>query len=347
MKKITKYSGIGGQAVLEGVMMRNRDRYAVAVRKTNGEIAVDVNEYHAMARGKVFREIPFLRGIFVFVDSLVLGLKSINLSAAWFDEEETEQSASKKKDATGKSTGDDAVSVLVTILSFAIAISAFMLLPYFLASLFRRVITSDGLIAVIEGLMRIVVFVAYILLISLMKDIRRLFAYHGAEHKCINCIEEGRPLTLENARAASRLHRRCGSSFLLFVMLVSVILFFFIRSDKLAVRLLLRVVLIPVIAGISYELIYLAGHTDNFLIRALSAPGLWLQRLTTKEPDDSMIEVGIASVEAVFDWKRYLSDAFGVSLAEEPVEESVEEPVEESVEEPAEEPAEESAESGE
>ncbi len=307
MKRITRYSGIGGQAVLEGVMMRNREKYSVAVRKTDGEIAINVDEYRGGAWGSVFRRIPFVRGIFVFVDSLVLGLRAINISSAYFDDENAGGTKSKK---------DAAIDGIVTVLSFAIAIAAFMLLPYFLASLFRRIIVNDGFIAVIEGLMRILVFVAYILLISLLKDIRRLFAYHGAEHKCINCIESGRALTVENARNASRLHRRCGSSFLIFVMLVSIVLFFFIRANSLPMRLLLRVLLIPVIAGISYELIWAAGHTDFILIRVLSAPGLWLQRLTTREPDDDMIQVGIAAVEAVFDWRQYLSDAFGLSPEE-------------------------------
>ncbi len=309
-KQIMNYSGIGGQAVLEGVMMRNREKYAVAVRKPDGTIAVDVDDYKAATRFRLARKIPFLRGTFVFIDSLTLGLRAINASAAYYDEEET---AGKEQNAASERK-EQAVTTLVTIVSFAIAIAIFMLLPYFLASLFRRYVHSEALIAVLEGILRIVVFVGYILCISRLKDIRRLFAYHGAEHKCINCLESGRELTVENARRATRLHRRCGSSFLLFVMLVSVVLFFFIHAEALWMRLLLRIILIPVIAGISYELIYLAGRTDNLIIRAISAPGLWLQRLTTREPDNEMLEVGIAAVEAVFDWRRYLSDAFGLNV---------------------------------
>ncbi len=309
-KQIMNYSGIGGQAVLEGVMMRNREKYAVAVRKPDGTIAVDVDDYKAATRFRLARKIPFLRGTFVFIDSLTLGLRAINASAAYYDEEEA---AGKEQNAASERK-EQAVTTLVTIVSFAIAIAIFMLLPYFLASLFRRYVHSEALIAVLEGILRIVVFVGYILCISRLKDIRRLFAYHGAEHKCINCLESGRELTVENARRATRLHRRCGSSFLLFVMLVSVVLFFFIHAEALWMRLLLRIILIPVIAGISYELIYLAGRTDNLIIRAISAPGLWLQRLTTREPDNEMLEVGIAAVEAVFDWRRYLSDAFGLNV---------------------------------
>ncbi|MCR5093634.1 MAG: DUF1385 domain-containing protein [Lachnospiraceae bacterium] len=312
-KQVTSYSGIGGQAVLEGVMMRNHEKYSVAVRRTDGRVAVDVEEYRGASVGKIFRKIPFVRGIFVFVDSLTLGLRALNRSTDYY-EAETDDPQDKK---SGSGTGDRILSAIVTIVSFAIAIAVFMLLPYFLASFFKKYIASEGLVAVLEGVMRIAIFIAYILLISLMKDIRRLFAYHGAEHKCINCIESGKPLTVENARNATRLHKRCGSSFLIFVMLVSIVLFFFIRTDTLYLRLLLRILLIPVIAGISYELIYLAGRTDFLLIRILSAPGLWLQRLTTKEPDDEMLEVGIAAVEAVFDWKRYLSDAFGITVTEE------------------------------
>ena len=171
--------------------------------------------------------------------------------------------------------------------------------------------------AVLEGVIRILIFIIYILIISCMKDIRRLFAYHGAEHKCINCIERGKPLTVENVRESSRLHKRCGSSFILFVMLVSIILFFFIKVDSVPLKVLLRILLIPVIAGISYELIRIAGRSNNIIVNVISAPGLWLQKLTTKEPDDEMIETGIKSVEAVFDWKEFLNDSFGYKIEDE------------------------------
>ncbi len=300
-KTIRTYSGIGGQAVLEGVMMKNRGKYAVAVRKGDGAVSVEVDEMAEPAYMKTVRKIPFVRGIFVFVDSLRLGLKSINMSASIYDGEIEGE----------KTTGKDIAGTLVSIASFVIAMGLFLFLPYFLSEFIGRFIASNAVKAILEGLMRIAVFVGYVCLISLMKDVKRLFGYHGAEHKCINCIETGNPLTVENVRAATRFHKRCGTSFMILVMLISIVLFFFIRADQVIIRLCLRVLLIPVIAGIAYEMIRLAGRKDGPVISILSAPGLWLQRITTKEPDDEMIEVGIASVEAVFDWKQYLSDAFG------------------------------------
>ena len=189
-----------------------------------------------------------------------------------------------------------------------------MLLPLFLSDLLGKYIRNASVIAIIEGLIRILIFIAYIAGISLMKDIKRLYMYHGAEHKCINCIEKGRPLTVKDVKRSSRQHKRCGTSFLLFVVLVSVIVFFFIRVDNMALKLILRIALVPVIAGISYEIIRLAGRSDNVLVRIISAPGMWMQKLTTKEPEEDMIEVAIASVEAVFDWKAYLKETFGYEV---------------------------------
>ena len=189
-----------------------------------------------------------------------------------------------------------------------------MLLPLFLSDLLGKYIRNASVIAMIEGLIRILIFIGYITGISLMKDIKRLYMYHGAEHKCINCIEKGRPLTVKDVKRSSRLHKRCGTSFLLFVVLVSVVVFFFIRVDNMALKLILRIALVPVIAGISYEIIRLAGRSDNIIVRIISAPGLWMQKLTTKEPDEDMIEVAIASVEAVFNWKAYIKDTFGYEV---------------------------------
>ena len=314
-RKIRHYSGIGGQAVLEGVMMKNKDMYAVAVRKPNGEIEVEVDEYHGIAYGSKLLNIPFVRGIFVFIDSLILGLKSLNYSSSFYEEgNEKPTKLDEEIEAVSGGHEDTFLMVITTAISFLFAIGLFMVLPYALSEILSKYIRNDSLIAIIEGVLRIVIFILYILLISCMKDIRRLFQYHGAEHKCINCIEKGRPLTVGNVRKSSRLHRRCGSSFILFVMLVSIILFFFIRVDSYALKILIRILLIPVIAGISYELIALAGRTDFFLIKLISAPGLWLQRLTTKEPDDDMIEVAIRSVESVFDWKEFLKDSFGYEI---------------------------------
>lgn len=314
-KKQTHYSGIGGQAVLEGVMMKNRDKYAVAVRKPNGEIDVEVEEYKGVCGDKKFAKLPFIRGVFAFIDSLILGMKVTTYSASFYEEEDEKPSKTEGKlEKLLGNKADDIMMTFTVILSVIIAVALFMLLPLFLSDLLGKYIRNASVIAIIEGLIRILIFIAYIAGISLMKDIKRLYMYHGAEHKCINCIEKGRPLTVKDVKRSSRQHKRCGTSFLLFVVLVSVIIFFFIRVDNMALKLILRIALVPVIAGISYEIIRLAGRSDNVLVRIISAPGMWMQKLTTKEPDEDMIEVAIASVEAVFDWKTYLKDTFGYEV---------------------------------
>ena len=314
-KKQTHYSGIGGQAVLEGLMMKNRDKYAVAVRKPNGEIDVEVEEYKGVCGDKKFAKLPFIRGVFAFIDSLILGMKVTTYSASFYEEEDEKPSKTEGKlEKLLGNKADDIMMTFTVILSVIIAVALFMLLPLFLSDLLGKYIRNASVIAIIEGLIRILIFIAYIAGISLMKDIKRLYMYHGAEHKCINCIEKGRPLTVKDVKRSSRQHKRCGTSFLLFVVLVSVIVFFFIRVDNMALKLILRIALVPVIAGISYEIIRLAGRSDNVLVRIISAPGMWMQKLTTKEPDEDMIEVAIASVEAVFDWKAYLKETFGYEV---------------------------------
>ncbi|MDE7200273.1 MAG: DUF1385 domain-containing protein [Lachnospiraceae bacterium] len=314
-KKKQRYCGIGGQAVLEGIMMKNKEQYAVAVRKPNGEIEVEVEHYYGIIHGSKLLDIPFVRGIFQFIDSLVLGMRSLNFSASFYEDEETKETAADKAfNRIFKDKAEKVFSGLVMLVSLVLAIGIFMVLPYFIISLFEGYIRSASFMAVLEGILRILIFVGYVLAISLMKDIRRVYMYHGAEHKCINCIEKGAPLTVKEVMRCSKQHRRCGTSFLLFVMLVSVILFFFIRVDHPVYRVLIRIALIPVIAGISYEIIRLAGKSNNILVRIISAPGMWLQGLTTKEPDESMVEVAIAAVEAVFDWKAYLFDTFGYEV---------------------------------
>ena len=324
-KKITHYSGIGGQAVLEGVMMRNKDLYAVAVRKPDGQVHVEIDEYHGILSGSPLLRIPFIRGIFVFIDSLVLGTKALNRSADFYeDEEEDATGADKAADAVTGGNGDKFFSVLTTIFAFALAIGLFLILPERLSAWMNTYLQSQALQAVAEGIIRIAIFILYILAITLMPDIKRLFRYHGAEHKCINCIESGLPLTVSNVKRSSRFHKRCGSSFILFVLVVSIILFMFINTESVAMKLLYRILLLPVVSGISYELIRFAGKSDNPVISIISKPGLLLQRLTTKEPDDSMIEVGIASVEAVFDWRIYQKDVFGFDFADEDEEDVLE-----------------------
>lgn len=289
-------------------MMRNKNMYATAVRKPNQEIDVEVDEFHATLEKSVWKQIPIVRGVFAFIDSLSLGIRSLNYSATFYDDEEPE---GKAIDPDKKARQDKIFTILTTCFSLVAAIALFMVLPYFLANLLDRFIRSAALLSLMEGLIRIAIFLIYMVAISAMPDIKRLYRYHGAEHKCINCIEHGHALTVSNVRKSSRFHRRCGTSFIVLVMLVSVVLFFFIHVESVSMRILIRIALIPVIAGISYEILQWAGRSDNIVVNILSLPGLWIQNITTAEPDDSMIEVAIASVEAVFDWKAYLADQFG------------------------------------
>ena len=304
-----RYATIGGQAVIEGVMMRNGNDYAVAVRKPDQTIEVKKDQYIGLNARWHMKKIPIIRGVLSFIDSLVLGMSTLTYSASFFEDEEE---AEKAKEKDSKS---DAVFMGLTVaLSVVIAVVLFMLTPFFISSLFGKVIKSPMTLAVIEGLIRIAIFFIYIVAISQMKDIQRVFMYHGAEHKTINCIEHGAELTPENAAKYSRLHKRCGTSFLLIVMVVSIICFMFIRVDNMALKIVLRVILVPVIAGVSYEVLRLAGTSNSKIMDIVSRPGMWMQGLTTKEPDDSMIEVAIASVEAVFDWKAYLKETFGYDV---------------------------------
>lgn len=331
-KKKLCASGIGGQAVLEGIMMKNQDLYAVAVRKPDGKIEIDTEEYHGVLHGSKIKKIPFIRGVFNFVDSLVLGMRTLTYSASFYEDEQAKETLSDK--AMNKIFGDKAEKILMgftVALSIVLAVAIFMILPFYLSSLFESYVRNASLLALVEGVIRIAIFLLYVVAISLMKDIRRVYMYHGAEHKCINCIEHGHVLNVYNVKKSSRLHRRCGTSFLLIVMLVSVVLFIFIRVDNPLLRLVLRLLLIPVIAGISYEIIRLAGRSNNPLVKIISAPGLLLQRLTTKEPTEDMIEVAIKSVEAVFDWREFLGENFDYEeYKKAPVEETVEESAEES-----------------
>ena len=308
-----KSSNIGGQAVMEGIMMKNGDDYAVAVRKSDGEIMVSVETYHSIVGNfKSLTKIPFIRGVFNFIDSMVLGIKTLMYSASFFEEEE--ENGSKKPLTDAEAAKQEKQEKLLmggtVVFSFVLAIGIFMILPYFLSSLLKPLISSYNIRTIIEGFVRIGIFVIYVLLISRMEDIQRTFMYHGAEHKCINCIEHGLPLTVENVRKSSRQHKRCGTSFLFFVLAIGIILLFIVRAESPLMRVVIRIALLPVIAGISYEVLKLAGRSENKFVNLLSKPGLAIQKLTTKEPDDSMIEVAIQAVEAVFDWRKYEEENF-------------------------------------
>lgn len=303
-----KPSGIGGQAVIEGVMMKNKDEYAVAVRKPNNEIVIEKNTYISKSEKIKLFKLPIFRGMLAFVESMILGSKILTFSASFYEEEE-EVKPSKMEEAFAKVFKGKAESVAMAItfmFSIILAVGIFIVLPGFIASLLGRNVESHVVLAIVEGCIRIAIFVAYIFAISQVKDIKRMFMYHGAEHKTINCLEQGFELTVENVRWQSKQHKRCGTSFMFIVMFVSIIFFIFIRIDHSLLRYLIRILLVPFIAGVSYEFIRFAGRNDSKLVLILSKPGMWLQGLTTKEPDDSMIEVAISSVEAVFDWREFL-----------------------------------------
>lgn len=307
-----KYSGIGGQAVIEGIMMMNRNDYAVAVRKPDQEIEVKRDRYIGITQKVKLFSLPFVRGVFRFADSMIVGMKTLTYSASFFEDDEDSEPG-KIEQFLNRVLGEkleSALMALVMVLSFVMAIGIFMLLPLFIAGLFSSVIESERLMAVLEGIIRILIFIAYIKLVSRMEDIRRTFMYHGAEHKCINCVEHGLPLTVENVRNSSKEHKRCGTSFILIVMVISILFFMVVRVDNVWMRFASRIVLVPVIAGVSYEILQLAGRSNSRFMDLVSRPGMWMQGLTTKEPDDSMIEVAIAATEAVFDWKAYLRENF-------------------------------------
>lgn len=301
-----KSSGIGGQAVLEGVMMRNRDKYAVAVRKPDGEISVKNWNTGSVRDRHILLRLPIIRGVAAFIESLILGIKTLTYSSG-FIEEDVEK-AGQVEVAEVSDRKEMLENILIVALSILLAIGFFMILPFAVSKLFQSRVHSQMMLSVIEAVLKILLFLGYVVAISFLSDIKRTLMYHGAEHKTINCVENGLDLTVENVKTQSRYHRRCGTSFLLVVMLVSIIFFFFIQIDNLWLQMLYRILLIPVVAGVSFELIQFVGNSDNRLVLWISKPGLWLQKLTTREPDDGMIEVAIASVEAVFDWRAYQAE---------------------------------------
>lgn len=301
---------IGGQAVIEGVMMKNMDRYAVSVRKPNGKIETKVEECVSFAEKHPLFQLPVFRGMVNFLESMVIGMKTLNYSASFYEDEE-EQTEGRTEQLLEKILGEKAEKIImgiVLVFSLAISIGLFMILPYIASEALGKLIRNEYVILFMEGIIRIAIFLGYIVLISRMEDIKRVFMYHGAEHKTINCLEAGVPLTPENVDNFSRLHKRCGTSFIFIVMIISMVFFFFIRVDTIWLRIVLRLLFLPLVAGVSYEFIRLAGSSDHPLVQIFSKPGLALQRLTTKEPDHSMIEVAIASVEGVFDWREYLEN---------------------------------------
>lgn len=335
-----KYSGIGGQAVIEGVMMKNKDEYAVAVRKPDNTIEVKKQPCRSLCNRYKFANLPIIRGIVSFVESLAMGMSTLNYSASFYEEEEEKiEKTKEQKEKDDKK--DNIIMSIVMVFAFLFAIGVFFVVPFLISEAIRKVVPSLQLRGLIEGVIRVCLFVLYVKLISFMEDIKRVFMYHGAEHKCISCVETGHELTVENVRKSSMVHKRCGTSFMLIVMFVSILLFMFIVVDNMWLRMTLRILLIPIIAGLSYEFIRFAGRHDNPVINALSKPGLMLQSLTTKEPTDDMIEVAMESVNAVFDWKEFLNqydETEKPSASEESA--ATDEEAESSLQEEQEEPAE-------
>ncbi|MCM1288249.1 MAG: DUF1385 domain-containing protein [Clostridium sp.] len=318
-----KQVSIGGQAVLEGVMMKNDDKYAIAVRKPDNEIEVKISEFKPAGSRFALFKVPIIRGVVNFIESLVIGVKTLTYSAEFLEEDEEPETEKKKKKGTDeekagkkkaekenadKDSSDNLWMFGTVAVSIVLAVGLFMLFPAFLASLLDKFIKNHFVLGLIEGVIRLIIFMIYVVLISRMKEIKRTYMYHGAEHKCINCLEHGDALTVENVMKHTRFHKRCGTSFLFIVMIVSILVFMCIDTDTLVLRLLYRVLLVPLIAGISYEFIRFAGRSESLAANLLSKPGLWVQRLTTKEPEADMVEVAIKSVEGVLDWRKYLEE---------------------------------------
>ena len=304
-KKIHKTS-IGGQAVIEGVMMKGLKEMAIAVRKPDGEIIIEKKPVSERIRKSKILKWPLIRGCVGFFDSMVTGVKALMFSAQFFDIEGEEESESKFDQWLERKFGDkikDIVIYVSVVLSLIFSIGLFFLLPNFITELIAKIsgISVDGTVrTLIEGGVRMFIFLGYILLVSQMKDIKRVFMYHGAEHKTIATYEHGMELTVENARKGCRLHPRCGTSFLIFVMIVSVIVFLIIpKGLPWYMRAIFKILLLPLVAGISYEIIKFAGRHENWFTKIISMPGMWLQYITTREPDDSQLEVAIASIKAV------------------------------------------------
>lgn len=292
-----KKTSIGGQAVIEGVMMRGPKKIAVAVRRPDGEIEVDVKDNIPLARKNKFFSLPIIRGAIALFDSLVIGIKTLTYSASFYEEDESEFDKFLRRKLGDKA--DNYIMGFALMLSFIISIGLFFILPTYSANIIKRLTHNTIIINLVEGIIRLIIFLVYIYLISKMRDIQRVFEYHGAEHKSIYCYEAGLPLTVENARGFTTLHPRCGTNFLLIVMLISILLFSFLGWPNLLMRIISRIVFLPLIAGLSYELIKWLGRSDSSPARALSYPGLMLQKLTTREPDDSQLEVAIAALLAV------------------------------------------------
>ncbi len=293
-----KKCNVGGQAVIEGVMMRGVKGVATSVRKPDGEIITDFKNIRPLIKKYKFLNIPFIRGIFVLIDSLILGIKTLNYSASFFEEDEK---SSKIEEWLKNKFGDKANDIIIgitTIISFVMAIGLFVGIPTAVASIFQVTSMSPLVLNLLEAVIRILILLVYMWAISKFDDIYRVFQYHGAEHKTIFCYESEMPLTVENVKIQERFHPRCGTNFLFLIMIVSVVIISLTGWGGFIERLVLRIILIPVISGITYELIRWLGKSNSKISKIIAYPGLQLQKLTTREPDDSQIEVAIAALKS-------------------------------------------------
>ncbi|MBQ6630870.1 MAG: DUF1385 domain-containing protein [Romboutsia sp.] len=294
---------VGGQAVIEGVMMQSKDKRAVAVRKSNGKIVLKKNNIKSWINEKKLDKIPFLRGGFILIETMIEGIKSLNFSSEFFTEDMEEDAFDKFIKGIFKDKANDAMIWISLLLSLLISVGIFMVIPTTVGGIFSKIIDNKLILNLIEGIIRISILFAYLVIISKNSDIRRVFEYHGAEHKSIHCYESGLELTVENARKFTTLHPRCGTNFLFIVMATSIILFSFFGWPNPLIRIAMRILFIPIVSGISYEIIKFLGKYDNKLTKIVAYPGMMLQKITTKEPDDEQLEVALTALKAVINEK--------------------------------------------
>ena len=290
------------QAVIEGVMMQSKNKRAIAVRKSNGEIVVEKNKIKSWVSEKNIDKIPFLRGAFILIDTMIEGIKSLNFSSEFFlEEEEEEDVLDKLISKVFKDKANDAIIGISLLLGLLLSTTLFIVTPTIIGGFFSNIIDNKFALNLIEGITRLCILFIYIVTISKNKDIQRVFQYHGAEHKAIYCYENNLELTVENAKQFTTLHPRCGTNFLFIVMFTSIILFSFFGWPNPIMRIMMRIICVPIVAGVAYEIIKLLGKYDNFITKIISYPGMMLQKFTTNEPDDSQLEVALESLKAVLD----------------------------------------------
>ncbi|MEF9992095.1 MAG: DUF1385 domain-containing protein [Peptostreptococcaceae bacterium] len=295
-----KKQAVGGQAVIEGVMMQSKNKRAIAVRKNDGEIIVEKKKIKSWISDKNIDKIPFIRGAFILIETMIEGIKSMNFSSEFFlDDEDEDTALDRLINKIFKDKANEAIIIISLILGLSLATLLFVVTPTIIGGLFSKLIENKLMLNLIEGVTRICILFIYIVLISKNRDIQRVFEYHGAEHKSIYCYENDLELTVENARAFTTLHPRCGTNFLFIVMFTSIVLFSFFGWPNPIVRIIMRIVCVPIVAGISYEIIKLLGKYNNKLTRFVAYPGMMLQKFTTKEPDDKQLEVALEALKAV------------------------------------------------